>query len=121
MRTQLFDCLVMCSFVVGSLKAIAEGLSVVTGRDFTPDDCLLVGERTINLLRLFNVREGLTPELDSASARLLEAPAGGPNEGKTLAPHFDRMLRGYYREMGWDEKTGKPLPETLLRLGIRER
>jgi aldehyde:ferredoxin oxidoreductase len=46
-------------------------------------------------------------------------PHGG-YMGKTLAPHFDGMLRGYYREMGWDERTGKPLGETLERLGITE-
>jgi aldehyde:ferredoxin oxidoreductase len=30
------------------------------------------------------------------------------------------MLDDYYRQMGWDEKTGKPLPETLERLGLGE-
>ena len=78
-------------------------------------------QKTVNLFRLFNIRQGLVPEQETASARLMEAPADGPNEGKTLAPEFDRMLRGYYREMGWDETTGKPLTETLERLGITER
>jgi aldehyde:ferredoxin oxidoreductase len=29
------------------------------------------------------------------------------------------MLRTYYRGMGWDPHSGRPLPETLERLGIR--
>ncbi len=28
------------------------------------------------------------------------------------------MLDIYYREMGWDRTTGKPLPETLKKLGL---
>jgi len=32
--------------------------------------------------------------------------------------HWDEMLRNYYQLMGWDEKTGKPLPETLSSLSL---
>jgi aldehyde:ferredoxin oxidoreductase len=28
------------------------------------------------------------------------------------------MVRTYYKLMGWDEETGKPLPETLRTLGL---
>jgi len=28
------------------------------------------------------------------------------------------MLDAYYKHMGWDRKTGKPLPETLRNLGL---
>ena len=28
------------------------------------------------------------------------------------------MKRNYYRQMGWDEETGKPLPETLRELDL---
>jgi aldehyde:ferredoxin oxidoreductase len=117
-RSQFLDCLIICFFTAGGLRTVTEGLNCVTGRSLDIGGYLQVGERTINLFRLFNVREGLTPSLDTASARLLEAPVDGPNEGKALAPHFDEIVRGYYREMGWDEDTGKPLPATLDRLGI---
>jgi len=120
LRSQFLDCLVICHFTAGGLKVVSEGLSAVTGRELTPGDCLLVGERTMNLYRLFNVREGLTPGLDTVSSRLMEAPVDGPNKGRALAPHLDQIVRGYYREMGWDEDTGKPLPETLARLGIEQ-
>ena len=39
-------------------------------------------------------------------------------EGKTLASEWDAMLDRYYQMMGWDEKTSKPLPETLRNLGL---
>jgi aldehyde:ferredoxin oxidoreductase len=30
------------------------------------------------------------------------------------------MVENYYRLMGWDPKTGKPTPETLEKLGLKE-
>ena len=33
---------------------------------------------------------------------------------------WDKMLADYCELMGWDRKTGVPLPETLERLGISE-
>jgi aldehyde:ferredoxin oxidoreductase len=33
---------------------------------------------------------------------------------------WDWMLENYYTLMGWDPKTGKPLPETLKKLGLEE-
>jgi aldehyde:ferredoxin oxidoreductase len=30
------------------------------------------------------------------------------------------MLNKYYQLMGWDRKTGKPLPETIKELGIED-
>lgn len=30
-------------------------------------------------------------------------------KGISVAPHRDRMLENYYRLMGWDVETGKPL------------
>jgi aldehyde:ferredoxin oxidoreductase len=35
-----------------------------------------------------------------------------------MMPHLDKMLRNYYQCMGWDEATGKPLPQTLSNLGL---
>ena len=33
---------------------------------------------------------------------------------------FPLMKANYYRQMGWDEQTGKPLPETLRALDLEE-
>jgi aldehyde:ferredoxin oxidoreductase len=30
------------------------------------------------------------------------------------------MIENYYTLMGWDPKTGKPLPKTLEKLGLEE-
>jgi aldehyde:ferredoxin oxidoreductase len=42
----------------------------------------------------------------------------GPNKGKGIMVHFDDMRRSYYKQMGWDENTGVPLPDTLKKLDL---
>ena len=42
----------------------------------------------------------------------------GPVKGKEIMPVWDEMVESYYSRMGWDPKTGKPLPETLRSLGL---
>ena len=75
----------------------------------------------MNLERAFNIRHGLTPEDDyNVSPRLLEAPKDGRAAGKPVEPYMRGMIDEYYRLMGWDIKTGKPLQETLERLGLND-
>jgi len=57
--------------------------------------------------------------MDRPSARYGSTPVDGPSEGKSIIPHWEEMLRNYYRQMGWDTETGKPLPETLNKLGLQ--
>ena len=82
------------------------------------EDAMNVGRRAVNLARLFNLRNGIGAELDRPSERYGSTPPDGVAEGKSIQPHWDEMLRNYYNLMGWDENTGKPLPETLKELGL---
>jgi aldehyde:ferredoxin oxidoreductase len=119
-RGGFVDCLGVCMFVSGvQLKTLAETLSAVTGWDYTWLDCLHVGDRTANMMRLFNIRCGQTREHDWMSPREYEAPTEGPAKGISAAPVWDKMLDIYYESMGWD-KEGKPLPETLKNLGLED-
>jgi len=77
-----------------------------------------VGLRIINLLRAFNFRHGHTPELERPSPRYGSIPVDGPHKGRNVAPFWEEMRDAYYRELGWDRTTGKPLPETLKGLGL---
>lgn len=119
-RRQFEDTLGVCMFLLGArLSIITDTLSAATGWDVTFQEALEIGERIVNLQRSFNIRHGLTPEMDDTiSARLAEPPVNGPAQGKTIAPVYPQIRRDYYREMGWDEQTSKPLPDTLTRLGL---
>jgi len=76
------------------------------------------GRRTVNLLRAFNLRRGITPELERPSLRYRSTPVDGPCAGKSVIPHFEDMRALWYQRMGWDLESGRPLPETLEGLGL---
>jgi aldehyde:ferredoxin oxidoreductase len=101
-----------------NLTLLSQAVSAVTGWKFTPEEAMTAGLRTANLMRAFNVRHGLTPELEYPSHRYGSTPVDGPAKGRSILPFWEQMLDNYYSLMGWDKLTGKPLPETLRRLGL---
>jgi len=118
-RMSFVDSLGVCFFAtMASMRILSEALSAATGWDFTEEKAEALGLRIVNLARVYNIRQGHTRELDAPSPRYGSTPVDGPFAGKTYMPSLDYMLDMYYRKMGWDEKTGKPLPETLERLGL---
>ncbi|MFH0846610.1 MAG: aldehyde ferredoxin oxidoreductase C-terminal domain-containing protein [Chloroflexota bacterium] len=118
-RRQFEDCLGTCTFATyGTLRELLVPFNAVTGWSFTPKDASDVGFRLSNVLRAFNLRHGIGVETERSSPRYWSAPVDGPAKGVTIQPHWDKMLDIYYKEMGWDRKTGKPFPETLKALGL---
>ncbi len=93
-------------------------LNAATGWDFTWEEAEQVGLRAVNLLRAFYIRHGYTPDREAPSPRYGSMFPDGPYQGKSITPVLDEMLDIYYREMGWDRATGKPLPETLRALDL---
>ena len=96
-------------------------LTAITGVDWTEAEYLRAGERIYNLERAFNVREGFSRDDDALPARFFDDPLGtGPGKGAVLKrDEFEKKLTEYYRDRGWDEKTGCPAPKKLAELGIR--
>ncbi|NIN64790.1 MAG: hypothetical protein GTO63_08840 [Anaerolineae bacterium] len=115
---QFEDCLGVCRFCSTDPLLVVESVKAATGWELTVDEALDIGFRIINLLRLFSLRHGLDVALEAPSTRYSSTPVDGPAQGKSIAEHFDWMKRNYWKWMGWDERTGKPLPETLRRLGL---
>jgi aldehyde:ferredoxin oxidoreductase len=99
-------------------RLLAEAVSAATGWDFTAEEGHRAGRRAVNLMRAFNLRAGISKDLDRPSARYGSTPVDGPTAGVSIMPHWDEMLRNYYNLMGWDPETGVPLPSTLEDLGI---
>jgi aldehyde:ferredoxin oxidoreductase len=99
---------------------LAETLNAITGLDFTVEDLIKIGERTNNLCRCFNVREGITRKDDYLPKRFMEEPLpDGPSKGQRLPRQdLERMLDDYYELRGWDKKTGIPSAEKLKELGL---
>ena len=96
---------------------IALTLKIHNGLDFTGDQLQEIGERIVNLNRLFNARFGVTRKDDCLPDRLTKEKAPlGPSAGEVV--ELDQMLTEYYDVRGWDQETGLPLKETLERLGL---
>lgn len=118
-QMQFEDSMVTCRFNTrNNTELLSQAVSAVTGWDFTYEEAINAGRRIFNLLRAFNIRHGLTSDLDYPSPRYVSKPVDGPYKGESLMPYWDKMLRNYYKIVGWDEETGKPLPETLKMLGL---
>ncbi|MCL5807615.1 MAG: hypothetical protein M1418_03500 [Deltaproteobacteria bacterium] len=118
-RRQFEDALGVCSFCVRApMRFLLEAFNSITGWDFTVKEAQDVGLRVANLMRAFNLRHGVGADLETPSPRWGSTPVDGPAKGISIAPHWDTMLDNYYRLMGWDRQTGKPLPETLRALEL---
>ena len=118
-RRQFEDTLGSCIFCTrAQLHLVVEALNVVTGWNFTIKEAEEVGLRVSNLMRAFNIRHGVSLNLERPSPRWSSTPTDGPAKGISIEPHWEGMLDNYYRLMGWDRGSGKPLPETLRALGL---
>lgn len=99
----------------------AELLRAATGWDLTGEEVRRIGERIVNLERLFIAREGIARQDDALPRRFLEEPmpeGSGPSTGSVL--ELEQMLDEYYRVRGWDAETGLPTQEKLEDLGLDE-
>src|SRR5258705_206175 len=124
--TALGDSLVMCRFTsergfglfVGDPYATM--VRAVTGWDVTVDELERVGERIINLERLFNVREGVRRAQDVLPWKVMHEPIpDGPSAGMHCPPaELAAMLDDYYALRGWDAD-GVPTAGRLAALGLR--
>ncbi|TFG28249.1 MAG: aldehyde ferredoxin oxidoreductase [Promethearchaeota archaeon] len=113
---EMFDALTLCKFSPLSPTIICNFLSKVTGWDFTPDELLEAGDRSINLKRAINFKLGMTRESDKLPKIATTALAEGTSKGQE--PDLDVMLKKYYKYRDWDWKTGKPSKQKLIELGL---
>lgn len=115
----LFNSLPLCTFTnVISPDTLADFLNNITGKDFDADAILEMGERSFNLKSVINNNLGMT-KADNKLPKIVTTPLSeGTSHGKE--PDMEILMKGYYRERGWDAETGKPTKETLERLGLSE-
>jgi aldehyde:ferredoxin oxidoreductase len=97
----------------------AELLNAATGWELTGEEVRQIGERIVNLERLFIAREGIRRKDDVLPRRFLEEPlveASGSSSGAVL--ELEPMLNEYYQARGWDVETGLPTKDKLVELGL---
>jgi aldehyde:ferredoxin oxidoreductase len=118
-RRHFEDSLGGCSFTFRArIELLARALSAATGWTYTLDEAMRLGRRTAAILRAFNLRCGIGPELESPSARYGSQPVDGPAKEHHVMKRWEHMVDVWYETVGYDRKTGKPKPETLKKLGL---
>jgi aldehyde:ferredoxin oxidoreductase len=129
-KTQYFhsmlDSLNLCQFACGPSwqlygpEEITKIVKAVTGWDVTIEELLTVGERRLNMMRAFNAREGILRNQDTLTEKFFQRGLkGGPSDGwKIDKAEWEAARDEYYRQCGWDVKTGAPTRQTLERLGL---
>jgi aldehyde:ferredoxin oxidoreductase len=126
----LVDALGICKFQTVFLspnmpkwKEYSRLLELVTGLQFTPEQLMALGERIVNVERLFNNREGAARADDTLPDRYFKEPTPlglDVVRGRFIdREKFEHMLDEYYEIHGWDTE-GRPTRETLARLGLDE-
>jgi aldehyde:ferredoxin oxidoreductase len=136
----LTDALGICKFSTTEEYSLlpddlAPGVAALWGKPVRGEDLLQIGERIVNLERLYNVREGLSRADDQLPVRFLEEAVplfgferdpetGSLRQSPEPISHaqiydFEAMLDRYYQLRGWS-RDGVPTQATLQRLGLAE-
>lgn len=120
-RRTFEDSLGACAFTTRvSMHVLCRSVEAATGWDFRMEEAIRNGRRTAALLRAFNLRCGIGPELEKPSKRYCSTPVNGPVAGVSILDHWEKMLDIWYETVGYDRKTGRPTPETLRSLELEE-
>jgi aldehyde:ferredoxin oxidoreductase len=121
----MLDTVELCQFVWGPAWTLygpqetADFVSATTGWDVTIEELMAVGARRLNMMRVFNAREGFDRKQDKLPKKFFKALKGtGPTAGIALThEEMETALDEYYRLAGWTP-SGVPTPQTLAELGL---
>ncbi len=128
MRGGVFESLTVCRFPWNSLGFELDWylkyLKAATGQDYTIDSLNVIGDRILNLIRAFWVREyneKWNRELDVPPMRWFKEPlpVGSLKGAKLDLDNYNGMLDSYYQKRGWN-KNGVPTRATLEKLGLAD-
>jgi len=98
---------------------ITELVRAITGWNATAWELMKVGERCINMTRVFNFREGMTKEDDYLPRRFFTPLPSGPLEGINVdKKQLEQAIDTYYAMVGWDNGNGAPTLGKLQELDI---
>jgi len=128
----LFNCLGLCGrgfinrFYTPAI--CAEIYSAATGIELSPEELMQAAERSFNLWKTLNVREGFSRKDDvfpDIWFGTITDPWGKEAQAMDFfktrpvsREEFEALLDDYYDERGWDIEKGIPTKEKLVELGL---
>jgi aldehyde:ferredoxin oxidoreductase len=120
----LMNTIGVCQFVYGPAWQLygpghlVDVVRAVTGWNVSLWELMKAGERSLNMMRAFNAREGFTDAEDRLPPRLFQPLSGGRSDGLAVTEaEMAAALPTYYAMCGWDAE-GRPTRAKLEELGI---
>jgi len=120
----LFDILGICYFgyvprSVGTMNELLAIIRATTGWKTTWYELMKLGERTINMARMYNIREGFTAQHDTVPEIFFTDFTEGPLKGAGALDRkdFEEAKRLRYELMGWNSQ-GEPSRGKLIELDL---
>lgn len=112
----------LCYFAVWiyGAKMIPQFLEYATGKKYSLEDLITIGERIANLRMAFNVREGVKFSDWKVPGRMIGDPPLKEGPLKGITTDLKTLTSEYLEKMGWDAKTGKPSAKKLEELGLEK-
>src|SRR5665648_571592 len=121
----MLDTLCLCQFAWGPAwqlygpKELVEFCNYGAGWDATIEELQEIGERRINMMRMFNSKLGFTRADDKLPIKAFLPITYGEGETAQITKEdFEKALDSYYEMAGWNKETGNPTEETIKRLGL---
>jgi len=112
----------LCYFAVWvyGVNMIPQFIKHTTGKEYTIDDLMTIGERIANLRMAFNIREGVRLSDWKVPGRMIGNPPLKAGPLKDITIDLKTLTGEYCEKMGWDPKTGKPSEKKLKELGLEK-
>ena len=115
----------MCQFAWGPAwqlygpQELIEYCKYAVGWEVTLEELQEIGERRINMMRLFNEKLGFSRSDDTVPKKAFLPIEYSEGEVAQLTEEgFQMGLDTYYELAGWDKETGNPKPETKKGLDL---
>lgn len=115
--------LCVCHFTIAPLRVIRisslpEVVRAATGWESTLWELMKVGERKVNMFKVFNVLHGFSRKDDRLPSRMFQGIASGPKQGWRVEPaELEKAIDLYYEMMNWDAE-GIPRRAKLVELEL---
>ena len=94
-------------------------INAATGWKTNLYEMLMVGERRLQMMRAYNVREGFGPADDILPEKMFTPLKGGVNDGVALDREMFFKTRDFVYEMAaWDQQSGAPSAGRLMELNL---
>lgn len=101
------------------LEDLVTGINAATGWKMTLYEMMTVGERRLQMMRAFNIREGFSNDEDVLPEKLFTPLKGGISDGQVMdRDAFYKARDLYYKMAGWTSKKNGPTEERLIMLNL---